>query len=243
MNDKEKKQRRPRRNNISLENDIMHATKSLIDEVGFSSVTLTAIMQRADVEPQVFYKRFGELSNLIERFLAKYEYWLSDIVEDVEKLDGEEFNGEIHYRKFIKDIAQSFVKNQTLQRLIAWEVNEDNPTTRHKARLRALNTEPVFVKFEEIFKDSSINIRAITAVIVGGVYYSILRSSRSLMCGINFNSRKGKEELFKAVDFLLDATLDTLNPDIKILEVARKMKSEGIDRDTIQKCTGILIPE
>jgi AcrR family transcriptional regulator len=238
MSEKEKKQRKPRRNNVVLENDIMQATKSLIDEVGFSNVTLTGIMQRAEVEPQVFYKRFGELNILIEKFLAKYEYWISDILENY---DDKNFEAEYYFRRFITEIAQSFAKNHTLQRLIAWEINEDNPTTRHKAKLRALNTEPVFEKFDKVFKNTPINIRAVTAILVGGIYYSILRSKRSLMCGINFNSRKGREELNNAVDFYVTAILNELNPDARVLEIARKMKEAGIDPETIKECTGVEI--
>ncbi len=228
---------RRRRSDISLERDIMEATRVLVEEVGFSNITLTGVMQRAGVEPQVFYKRYADLDTLFEQFTRKYDYWMTDIM-DVESVG---FDPEAYYRTTLNNLIKALYKNRGMQRLLIWELSEDNPTTRRTAQLREANAEAMAKKFDQIFKNSPVDFRTTGSILIGGIYYMILHSKRSTFGGIDFSTRKGQQTLVEAVGFLADCVLKTLKPDPTAQGIAQRMKAKGIDVQTIEECTGVRI--
>lgn len=233
------KPRRKRRDDSALEADIMEATRQLVEEVGFPNVTLTGVIQRAGVEPQVFYKRYKDLGDLFEQFTRKYDYFLTDIM-DIEAVDA---NPEKCYRDILNNLIPVLYENRGMQRLLVWELGEDNATTRRTAQLREVNTEEVTQKFADTFKGLSADFRSATSVLIGGIYYMILHSQRSTFCGIDYGTSKGKELLSETIDFFASALLDTLKPDAQSQAIAQKMKAKGIDAETIEECTGVRVNE
>ena len=61
--------------------------------------------------------------------------------------------------------------------LLRWEIAEGNETTVRTAMLREMHTFPLAKIYEEKFKD--IDISAISALIIGGIYYLNLHRDRS----------------------------------------------------------------
>ena len=58
-------QRRKRRNSKDIEEAILDAATVLIREGGFGNLTATGIMQKAEIEPIQFYKRYKDLDAFI----------------------------------------------------------------------------------------------------------------------------------------------------------------------------------
>ena len=80
-----------------------------------------------------------------------------------------------------------------MQQLLIWELSDDNPTTRRTAQLRESINEPLIRLLEHKFKDSSLDINVISAIIISGIYYLILHRKRSHFCDVDYNSRAGKD--------------------------------------------------
>ena len=76
MNDT--KTRRPRRSKADIEAAIQRAAIAQIKKKGFSLALVTDIVKRAKIEPIVFYNRYKNLDEFYDKFVKKYDYWLSN---------------------------------------------------------------------------------------------------------------------------------------------------------------------
>ena len=73
------------------------------------------------------------------------------------------------YIGIFKDVHKSLQDKSVMLELLRWEIAEGNETTVRTAMLREMHTLPLANSYEEKFKD--IDISAISALIIGGIYY------------------------------------------------------------------------
>ena len=61
--------------------------------------------------------------------------------------------------------------------------------------LREMHTLPLVRTYEEKFKGTNIDIAAISALIIGGIYYLNLHRDRSLFSGIDIKKESGLKRI------------------------------------------------
>lgn len=66
MKQKEKKARN-RRTNEQIDKEVISELEKLVAEYGFGNVNLSALMKAANIEANVFYRRYGSMDNLYDR--------------------------------------------------------------------------------------------------------------------------------------------------------------------------------
>lgn len=225
--------RRRKRTKSEVEEDIINGALSLIEEKGFTGITLTGITREAKVEPSVFYNNFVTLDDCLDKLVRKYDYWFSSIFQNYK---GDLFS-EHGYKFILKELFSSLSDNKIMQHLLSWELTVNNETTIRTAKLREFHTLPLDEKFQELFKDTSIDIRAVSSLIVGGIYYLILHRDLCTFCGIDVNSQAGKDRIINAIDYLTRKFFEELSPDKEKLEIARKLKAKNVEFTTIAECT------
>jgi AcrR family transcriptional regulator len=229
--------RRNRRTNASIDNDIMDAAKKVIEKVGFSNATLNAIIQEASIEPNTFYRRFEDLDSLFDLFVQKYDYFLGNMVDI--QFDKENYTD--FYRNYIIELAKQLYVNKSLQKIMVWELSDDNKITRRTARLREEQSKKILKRLQDYFADTGFDISIFAALLIGGIYYLILHKDRSTFCGIDFSTQEGKKRLIKAVENIIQNFFNLVHLDNKVLEIATNMKKEKISNDLISKVTGMPI--
>jgi AcrR family transcriptional regulator len=216
------KVRRKRRSKKDLEDIINNAALELIKENGFHNITVTSIMQKAEIEPIVFYNRYEDLNAFIDEFVKKYDYWFSEVINKIE------FNNpQKQYISILATLLESLQGNKGMQQLLRWEIASYNDTTIRTARLREFHTLPLVDKYKKIFENSQVEIDAVSAVVIGGIYYLVLHSDLSEFAGIDINSKDGKEKIQRALEFLGRMFFDDTELNPKLLKIARNMKSKG----------------
>ena len=87
-----------------------------------------------------------------------------------------------------------------MQELLRWEVSDANDITKHTAQNRELHTLPLVGGYEETFKNTSIDINAVSALLTAGIYYLTLHSPCAPFCGIDINTEEG----FKRIETSLE---------------------------------------
>lgn len=75
------KERRKRRSAKDIEESILDAANQLIENDGFSKLTVTGIIHLAEIEPVQFYHRYEDLNKFIDEYVKKYDYWFNDIIK------------------------------------------------------------------------------------------------------------------------------------------------------------------
>lgn len=189
------KARRPRRSKADIEDAIHKAAVSQIKKKGFSLALVTDIVKRAKIEPVVFYNRYKNLDEFYDTFVKDYDYWLSDLVRDsIENIYSEEA-----YSNVIEKILNNLLSDDIMTELLRWEVAEGNNITERTARLRTMHAVDIFRNFEEKHADIGIDVTAVSALLVAGIYYMLLHKDRSSMIGIDINQAAGKRRIVNAI--------------------------------------------
>lgn len=191
----EVKARRPRRSKADIEDAIHKAAVSQIKKKGFSLALVTDIVKRAKIEPVVFYNRYKNLDEFYDTFVKDYDYWLSDLVRDsIENIDSEEA-----YSNVIEKIINNLLSDDIMTELLRWEVAEGNNITERTARLRTMHAVDIFRNYEEKHAGIGIDVTAVSALLVAGIYYMLLHKDRSSMIGIDINQAAGKRRIVNAI--------------------------------------------
>ena len=191
----EVKARRPRRSKADIEDAIHKAAVLQIKKKGFSLALVTDIVKRAKIEPVVFYNRYKNLDEFYDTFVKDYDYWLSDLVRDsIENIDSEEA-----YSNVIEKILNNLLSDDIMTELLRWEVAEGNNITERTARLRTMHAVDIFRNYEEKHAGIGIDVTAVSALLVAGIYYMLLHKDRSSMIGIDINQAAGKRRIVNAI--------------------------------------------
>lgn len=225
--------RRKRRSNKEIEDAIIEVATQSIIEKGFNGITATGIMQKASIEPVQFYRRYNDLNGFIDEYVKRFDYWFSDVAKSYSNINDDKEQ----YKKIIYGLLDSLFDNKIMQQLLIWELTEHNPTSIRTARLRELHTLPLCSKYSKIFEKSDIDIVAISAFLIGGIYYLILHKDLSTFSGIDLNKKEDKERLHRAIEQLSEMLFSSTNPSKESIEIAKKMKADNISTEKIIKYT------
>lgn len=223
---------RKRRTPEEIEEAVLTATEQLVKEKGFYNVAITEIMRVAAVQPHVMYRHFNNIEDIYSKFLRRYDYWLHDIVEY--KMDGDDAVSAA--KSTLIELIKSLYDNRIMQEILVWEVFDNNKLICRNALNREINLLPLLDFFRENLPPV-VNINALTSILIGGIYYLILRRDRSLFCGIDFNSDKGKKLLIEFINEILDYLFKIKSEEEKIVKIAESLLESGVDEEIIAKST------
>ena len=194
------KERRKRRSAKDIEESILDAANQLIENDGFSKLTVTGIIHLAEIEPVQFYHRYEDLNKFIDEYVKKYDYWFNDII----KSQKQSSNDKELYTNILTGLFHSLSENKAMQELLKWELANNNETSQRTARLRELHTLPLCQKYSRLFSDTDIDIVTISALIIGGIYYLILHDELSTFSDINLKVESDRQRVIKAINKLSD---------------------------------------
>lgn len=226
--------RRKRRSAEDIEQSIIDAATTLIQENGFANLTATGIMQKAEIEPVQFYRRYKDLDNFIDEYVKNYDYWFSNIVKESTLST----NLEEEYKSILCNLLKSLWTNKIMQELLRWEVAAKNETSCRTAQLRELHTLPLCKKFANEFTGSNTDIVAIFALLIGGIYYMVLHNDLSDFSGINLKNEKDIERIIKTIQYLSD-TIFKSPSSYSAIKAAAAMKKDGLPLDKIVEYTNL----
>lgn len=228
----EKKKRRPRRTKANLIECIKNAAEEQIKKDGFSNILVTDIIKRAKIEPVVFYKRYNNLETFLSEFVKNYDYWFSDVLKNLKSpLTNEDSMTEIFQR-----LLTELNNDSIMLELLRWEIANGNSTTNRTAMLREIHISPLVKDFETMFQNKGIDVAALTALIIGGMYYLSLHKDRSPFSGIDINTDEGMSRILKAIQYFVKKIYEEhkLHEDKKL--IAYRLKEAGVSDDVIEQC-------
>ena len=230
MAEEENKTKRYRRTNVDIQADIIKAAESLIKKKGFASMLVTELIKKARIEPLVFYNRYDNLSEFYDEFVKRYDYWFKGVLTGIEF----PIDSKLGYINILKNLQEELQEKSVMLELLRWEIAEGNETTVRTAMLREMHTLPLVNIYETKFKDTDIS--AISALIIGGIYYLNLHRDRSKFAEIDLNTEVGRKHIEKALEDLGNMIFHYQDLTDYKHTVAEKMKENGISDEIIKKC-------
>lgn len=234
MEEEKTKNRRPKRTKAQIDDCIKEAAIAEIVENGFSDSILYGIIRRAKIEPVVFYNRYKSLDVFYDEFVKSKDYWFNDLLKEI---DAPRFSSE-ELVEILNSLVDSLDKDSIMLELLRWEVANENPTTRRSAALREFHTLPLAKDYENVFKNTNIDMLSLCALIIGGIYYLSLHKNLSPFSGIDINTEDGKTRIKKAITSFVNMLFDLKDVNIKEQRIRVRMKEKGLSDDDISYCLG-----
>lgn len=219
-----------RRTDAQLDTDAMRELEELVKQHGFGNINLTTLIANANMEPKVFYRRYESMAALYDKLAKQYDFWMNETVaiSELNTLGPRTF-----FAKTLKTLYSELYRNPIMQKLLLWEMAEDNSTTRRTAQMRDTMNLNLIKYYELMFKPIGIDIKCIIAILISGIYYLILHRERAELCTINFNGPEGEKAFNEAVDILTDMIFDRLDHYNYKKECAIRMLSDGMTHKKI----------
>lgn len=158
---------------------------------------------RTDVS--VLTRRFTDDNGLIKAYASKFDYFINDILCDI---DISSCNVIEYFRGITTSLVTNLYQNKEMQEIMLLELRVNNKLTRKSARSRENTLQEIMLNISsKIRLDMWLDPRALLAILVGGLYYLILRGNRSTFCGIDWDSKKGRELLINSLTDIVEKFL------------------------------------
>lgn len=231
------KKRSPRRSKFTQYRDILDAIAELVGEEGFANISLTSISQITNIGGTIIVRNFGSLESLLDRYAQIFDYWYDDIIQTAKSGNPDE--PEQLYREILCNTINSLYKNKNMRQLLLWEMTDENDTTKRVAYNREHIYDDVLNNYEEVFKDSGLDIRTMTGIIVAGISYLLMYRKKSSFLGVDYSQTKKKERLIKAVSDIVSLYFSALKQKKEIIVAAKNLKEKGVDTAIIADCLHI----
>lgn len=110
---------RIRRTNEQLDKEVISEFEKLVGEFGFGNVNLSALMKAADLEANVFYRRYGSMDNLYDRLAKQYDFWINNTI-DISTLNT--LGPKKFFAETFKTLFRNLSENSVMQKLLLYEM-------------------------------------------------------------------------------------------------------------------------
>ena len=197
---KEDKTQRICRTRNELKEATLRAVSELSKEKGLSRITMVDIGEKAGIRVDVLKRNYTSVEKILSLYAASVDYWISDLFTPKHPMAT--INEKVMTEVFT-NLANALYNDSEMQKLLLWELSEDNPTTRRLAANRELFYADVFTRYNDLFKDTGLHIDIISALINAGIYYLILHRKRSTFWGVDFSKRPERKRFIEAIGQVL----------------------------------------
>ena len=237
--------KRYRRTKKDIEQSLFDAAITLIENIGFNNLTVKALSQEAKIDPPVFYNRYKDMNDFLEKFVRNYDYWLNDNI----KFNQDNLHPVVNAYTTINAIAESLLNDICMQKLIAWEINEKNYIPQRTAQNRDISSKYIMNFFDERFKNCEINFSHASSLIIGGIIFLILHRGAGTFNSIDYTEQKNIAELKSSIEKIIlrifdDYEEETPSVDVppskqQAVSIAKKLIKNNVEYDIIKVSTGL----
>jgi len=234
------KKTRVRRTNQEIDDTLFRAAEELISEQGFSNLTMKSIYSRANIEHAVFYKRYKDLNDFLEKFVRNFDYWLNDSM----KFDPKKGSTE-NLEEILSSLVDSMINSPCMQKLLVWEMTEKNYITERTAQNRDQNCNQFIRFFIDEYDDYDVDYRYVCSLIIGGIYYLVLHRNMGTINFIDFSKKESMEKLKITIRLIINKLFgetkpsDNTNKAVKkeAIRIAEDLIRNNIDYTVIKQAT------
>lgn len=195
----------PIRDKEKTKQKLLNAVGKILKTKGYSGLMVSKIAAVAGFDKKLIYEYFGSTDKLIDQYIKSQDYWstLEQKDMDVDLSDG----GKEMSKMALLNQYESLKKNKELQKIIVWELSESRPILKKVVEQREEVGEGLFKNITDPhFGDRSEEYRAITALLVAGIYHLNLYTAHNgtTFCGISVKTEDGRKKIEKAIVDIID---------------------------------------
>ena len=198
-----------KRDKEATKQNLIAAVGTLVLREGFSAIGINAVSKEAGVDKVLIYRYFGDLDGLLKAYISGKDYFsnMSAIVSTMEEIRTVDDAVRIAKSIFVGQL-KDILSNQELREIVLWELQTANSATAAVAAEREAQGVLILQTIERLTKNTGIDIPAAAAIILGGVYYIVLRSKHvGIFNGIDITSPDGWLRIERSIEQLVELAL------------------------------------
>ena len=186
---------------------LIHAVGEIIRTEGYTRLGVNRIACAAGVSKKLIYRYFGTADNLIETYIKSKDYWMvfrESIGELADRHGGDWGKG--FMAPILQNLYEHLSGHPEAQKIILWEISEKSRLMREISAAREKLGTGLFAMIDPLFEKTNVDIRAILALLLGGVYYLSLHTNATggSFCEIGIEKEERQKRLFKSLEDILE---------------------------------------
>ena len=187
---------------------IVQAFGRLFKREGHAGINSSAVARESNYNRSLINRYFGSLDGLTETYIKQTDFWgkennvLKEILSNEKPIEGKN-----EIQELLQNLFSEMLSNTELQNLILWEISEETDIMKKVAKDRETMGENLFSRLENEGK-KDIDIRAVLALQIAGIYYLSLHSkvNGSTFCGIDIKTTEGQSRINNALNSIIELT-------------------------------------
>tara|TARA_R110000823_G_scaffold215673_2_gene345276 strand:- start:4053 stop:4685 length:633 start_codon:yes stop_codon:yes gene_type:complete len=188
---------------------LIKAVGIVLKNKGYIGLTATNIAKAAGLSRRLITMYFGSVDELVETYVRNKDFWLAasgNASEMIAANKGEDTKEIIEY--LLQNQIDNFYDNPEMQKLILWEISKKTKIMYEVCEEREHLGSKVFELTDKELQGRNIDIRAVTALLVAGIYYMVLhaKSTDTTFCEIDINQPEGMQRIKNAISLILENT-------------------------------------
>lgn len=190
---------------------LIDAVGEIIRTKGYTGLGQNAIARAAGCAPINITRYFGKVDDLIETYIKGKDYWMSlgQLAEKTLELHPDD-DGKTLATVVLNNLLDYFNSDPEMQNVVLWQFGQSNPIMEAVCEARESLGSAQFQYTDLYFKDTTVDLRALVAIAIGGIYSLVLHSKhmKSLFCEIDINTDAGINRIKSALEFIINCAYD-----------------------------------
>ena len=190
---------------------LIDAVGEIFRTSGYAGLGVNKVAKVAGVSKKLIYRYFISFDRLVEAYVVETDYWMrfADHMRDLQ-VPKEMSDLKRQISHVLKNQFLYFHQDKEMQQLILWELSAKSDLMRSIHHTREAMGQQFLEKTDEYLDQQVINFRAIAALLVGGIYYTVLhtRFNGGMFSDIDLATDKGKNDILAAIDLVIDMAFE-----------------------------------
>ena len=189
------------RDSEQTQREFIHAAGELLSESGFSALTPVNIARKAGKHWSLIKYYFKDIDGLKKAYISDKDYWPPFFERFRVGENPSKKELEVLFTNLMQENFRFFLANPQMQQIILWQISEDNILLKGISDAREVEGEKLLALTDVYFEGSGISIRALMAILLGGIYYVVLhaKTNKSTVAGIDVNLASDQREILNTI--------------------------------------------
>ncbi|QQD15500.1 TetR/AcrR family transcriptional regulator [Sphingobacterium sp. UDSM-2020] len=188
-------------------NKLIQAVGIVLKQKGYTGLTVSNITAEAGVDRKLVSVYFGSVNNLIETYIKGKNYW-DTINESAINLltTAPETSTRLILENLLLTQLEHFTNDEEMQKVVLWQISENTELMAHVTANREEIYPLLFPKADQELKDQQVDLRAISSILVAGIYYLVLhtKTTNSTFCEIDLTTDQGMGRIKTTIKKILE---------------------------------------
>lgn len=205
-----KKKRHKIRDPDQTKRKLIDAIGEILQTTGYTGLRVNAIAKHLGRDKKLIRYYFDSLANLKKVYIKEKDYWPPFFERfQLDKPPDRESVKQL-FEELMRENFIFFKNNREMQKIILWQISEENPLLRSISDARELEGDKLLALTDPYFKGTNIRFRNIIALLLGGIYYTVLHAGTngSKICGVDLNDPAESDSFWQTIGVVIDWAFD-----------------------------------